>query len=674
MNSAFSVTNRDSPSAPDSPARLGRFSALVLLILPLLAHPKTDPSAPDLFGRPLEELLSIEVSTASKLPRSLHHSPGIVSVYSAEEIRLFGGRDFAEVLAKLIGVTPWSNPLTGKYRLIVRNDAPTINNNHVLILLDGVPINRESYAGGLWHQALLTAIPLDIIKQIEVIRGPGSVLYGTNAYAGVVNIITTQADEVTNQLRLSAGDNDARGAGVIVAGQKHDAAVVAAARLYRSEGNRLRANSLSNTIDDQIGEESPGVMVTTKAGHWHGNFWWGTADDELMRGSTQQLFPGRVRNEKYFANVGYATPVAEHWTAKADLSQVGGRTRLKDPIVPFGVIRYHSEDSRLELQLQGNASDNLSVVLGMTIDYLSVKIEPPHPFLPFWDNTLYGAYAQLEYLLGRSRLIAGAQYNKSESLPSHTIPRVGIIHDFTDALGAKLMYAEAFRAPYAVETEVTVVTPTITIAGNPNIEPELVATWDAQLYYNTSHLQSALTVFRTRQKDLIVRAPVAPGVISFVNIGELTIEGVELEGKYIPRSDWYLSASATWQRNEDGIGREDFTLNPDRMVKLGIGYQQPNWSVGVFDVYHSGYQDNRVVTPTRVVLNPNAESYHHLTLNASLTLPWRHHPVLSLYVDNVLDETVYLPSEPGFATSTINTTPALESGRSFLLSLVLPFR
>lgn len=156
------------------------------------------------------DLLQVKVVTPSKLPEHPRDSPNIISIYSSKDIALFGGRDLGEVLSRITSFQPYDNLQIGRGRASIRGDDATFDNNHVLFLLNGTPLNRESYTGGIWTETMLTAIPLSIIDRIEVIRGPGSVLYGTNAFAGVVNIITKQANESSGMVSAGYGANNVR--------------------------------------------------------------------------------------------------------------------------------------------------------------------------------------------------------------------------------------------------------------------------------------------------------------------------------------------------------------------------------------------------------------------------------------------------------------------------------
>lgn len=651
-------------------------ASLGVLTLTTLSLQAQAQQLAELANLPLDQLLNVSVSTASKLPSTVTDSPGIITVYSAEEIELFGGRDLGEVLARIPGITPYNSSTGHKFRVGARGDAPRLSNNHILVLLNGIPLNRESYTGGLWNQSILTTMPLEAVRQIEVIRGPGSVLYGTNAFSGVVNIITKRADELENGITIGAGNNDAVAARFTYGAKLDDAdsEIVTALRYYHTEGEPLSPNDSSGPFRRQPEERSPGGLVSARRNGFHATLHWGNADLANIRGSDAALADGNEDNERLFANFGYEHQLSGQWLAKADISHVSVRTELIDPLAgPIGPIDYKTDDSRVELQLQGQFSDDLLMVAGITYDAFFARIEDPYPFLDGWRSYLYGAYTQFEYQWQDTRFIGGLQFNKVEGISDKTVPRIGLIHRFTDSLGAKLMYAEAFRAPYAVETDVSLVTPFISLVGNPNLKRELVETWDLQLFYNRPSFQSALTLFHTRQEDLIVRGLQAPGVISFFNEGELDTEGVELEAKYLPHPNWFLSGSATWQRSEDGNGTADVTLQPDYTFKAGIGYRESSWSLALFDIYRDRYQDNIVVSPARQELNPASQATHLLSLNGTLDLQKLHDLKLGLYVHNLLDEEIWLPTAPGFTTSNINTMPSIESGRTFLMTARLPF-
>ena len=130
----------------------------------------------------LEELLTVDVSVASKKSELLSNTPAVVSSVNAADLRSFGVRTLRDALAHVPGVVIQETPV-GSVSIMIRGLSETFNQK-VLFLLEGVPYWMSSHG-----DLPLLGMPLELIERIEVIRGPGSVVYGTNASAGVINVI-----------------------------------------------------------------------------------------------------------------------------------------------------------------------------------------------------------------------------------------------------------------------------------------------------------------------------------------------------------------------------------------------------------------------------------------------------------------------------------------------------
>lgn len=135
---------------------------------------KGDEQTTDLLEMSLEELMSIEVTTASKEAEKVQEAPGVMTVITAREIERFGGVNLMEVLEGAANIYPTSSHLYRKSIISMRGILTTHHNKHTLILLNGRPV-REGLEGGVGFPFLL-GFPLEMIEKIEIIRGPGSVL------------------------------------------------------------------------------------------------------------------------------------------------------------------------------------------------------------------------------------------------------------------------------------------------------------------------------------------------------------------------------------------------------------------------------------------------------------------------------------------------------------------
>lgn len=152
------------------------------------------PVSDTLWEMSLDELLDLEVITASKKLQTLEDAPSAVYVITAADIRLFGATNLGEALRMVPGI----EILQGgdqNYEITIRGISVTSYNtsDRILWLINGRSVRNEAY-GGVRLEAL--NIAMDEIEQIEVIRGTGSALYGANAFHGIVNIITKPAAEL----------------------------------------------------------------------------------------------------------------------------------------------------------------------------------------------------------------------------------------------------------------------------------------------------------------------------------------------------------------------------------------------------------------------------------------------------------------------------------------------
>jgi outer membrane receptor for ferrienterochelin and colicin len=137
----------------------------------------------------LEELINSLISVSSKKAMNTRETPGIISLITEEEIKNSGARDLIDVLRLIPGID-FGVDVEGVVGLGMRGN--WANEGKILILLDGQETNEIMFASS----QLGNRFPIDLIKRIEIIRGPGSAIYGGYAEYGVVNIITKQAEDI----------------------------------------------------------------------------------------------------------------------------------------------------------------------------------------------------------------------------------------------------------------------------------------------------------------------------------------------------------------------------------------------------------------------------------------------------------------------------------------------
>lgn len=651
---------------------LGAIS-LGLSSVPVLA---SDDTA--LFDLSLDELLATRFETASKYQETINESPAVSTVITGDEIARYGGNSLYEVLERVVGSYLTGSNFFPQNVLSLRGDLLGHYDNHVLMLLNGRPL-RESYAGGV-NFAIYTAMPLNMVERIEVIRGPGSALYGSNAYTGVVNIITKQltsahVSATVGSLATKAGELWGGVAG-------DDWAVNYGLKRFYEQGWQFTAkdnNSVEQSID--FGENALGAFVEGHYQQWHVNALYVANTQDFMGASADwsgqpPIDERTMASTRAVVDVGYQQKVSEQWQWQANWTWSD---------MDFDHYNYvgKSTDQQFELSSHYRPNKQWNWVVGATAWHQDVGSEAERAAAPVPDFTAtwYSLYSQLDYKpFTDLKLLAGLQWNKAENLSADVVSRLGATYQLSEHSGAKLMHAQAYRAAFGVETGFSLILTNPDgsvrggLRGNPLLEPERVTTDDLQWFYHDTHLQFSATLFRSKLTDLITRERAADNVIDFVNKGEMTLRGYELEAKYNINEQWHLTVNHSYQTNETDAGIENYTTVPNRMTKAGFIYQsQQGISLGVYSNWLGAATDIAVQNPARNAYNPDADSYQLWTVQLLADLgKWRaslQGLKVAVYGYNVTDALVY---QPDFIGKRVNTLPA-RAGRTGYLTVSYDF-
>jgi TonB-dependent Receptor Plug Domain len=161
----------------------------------------------DLASLDIEQLMNVKITTASLFADKVSNAPSIVSVVTSDELRRFAGMTLGEILQRVPGLTGTSQYFTDRSMVAALGDQTKTAGGHILFLINGRP-TREVQEGGIISD-LLESFPVGILARIEVIKGPGSVLYGSNAFSAVVNLITRKAQGAQVSAEGLGGPNGA---------------------------------------------------------------------------------------------------------------------------------------------------------------------------------------------------------------------------------------------------------------------------------------------------------------------------------------------------------------------------------------------------------------------------------------------------------------------------------
>jgi outer membrane receptor for ferrienterochelin and colicins len=625
------------------------------LLLPICISPLLDAHASSADGPsdvPSEELLFIEIPsvvTASKTEEKICDAPGLITVVSQDELARFGWttlKDILEHVPSLIGSTVY---MTDRSIIAIRGAQFKENNVHVLLLVNGRPI-REGLEGGIVSETL-ESFPVSIIERIEVIKGPGSVLYGSGAFAGVVNVITENASTNTAAVTGLVGRDGAVTTLAKAALTTGDVSIALAGQYHQKPDWET---PYDYTVTDSVGQVSvvhnsatipnkgPGLFLDAKYRHLR-----------LMSSYTQwenaffipdfQAF-GDAKWEKTFADLGYGLSVHPKWNMDFNVTY----TRSLFNVASFPNVDRDSYVLTGEWANFINPIERYGIVLGGSYNYIKgeelfTAVTPPAR-ISHGDQRSLGLYTQMDYWLSPEKVkaIAGVQVNKVENIDWDAVPRAGIIFHPLTHVNVKALYSQAFRAPSINETGLN----HPALQGNPDLESEKVDTYDLGVNYDKEMIQCGVSYFYSKL-TAIIRTVRTPGQTPFYdNIGEVTIQGVEFAGKYYVSRALLLTGSALYQHNEDKDGNEDLTPIANFGAKAGVSYEwRGKATVSVSDIYQD---DLACKYDTQV--NPSPGSYHLMSAECRFNLGRCTGSSLSdelslvFRADNVLDEQIWLPN------------------------------
>ena len=523
----------------------------------------------DLTGLSLEDLLNKQVETASKIDEKLSDAPGIVSVITHDELERFGAMTLRDVMERVPGLFLASDFMTDRTLIGVRGDQIKNTGAHTLILINGRP-TREVVQGGI-STDIYQSFPVEIIEQIEVVKGPGSVLYGTDAFSGVINIITRKAKASNLTARCLSnvlGGHSASGEGFL---KENDLSVVAAGGYLR------QPDWTTNYSASDFLTGAPYSTEVTVPNRGFGAFFdvkckafrlmslltqWRTS-------SFQAQSPGMVGWARQFSDMGYGQEVMKHW--QMDFNVTYTRHTLSLDNAPN--ISRESQYAVGEWTNNVDIMDNLHLLVGGEYDFSSGREfdSTMNPTVTYSDEkrSAFRFYTQAGYEpLNSLKFIGGVQVNKVEKVDWNTSPRAGIIWYPLSVINMKALYSQAFRAPSINETGLHAPSP---LEGNPNLRHEQVRTIDIGVSYLGEKVQGGIGCFYSRQSDIVV-SQFIPGVLPgyYFNLGKLEIRGMEADVKYYPLREVFLTGSVLYQTNKDQDGKTNVTPFPPMVAKSVI--------------------------------------------------------------------------------------------------------
>ena len=576
-------------SVAAAPARADDAPAVPIRELPPFPDvvPSTQVSEVGVFGASLAE--EETVVGAAKREQSLGTVASAVTVLTSDQLRRYGYRTLAEALRGVAGIyvtDDRSIERIGVRGLQLLGDS----NTRILVLVDGTPLNEP------WAQFVdgSTALPvsLDDVARIEVIRGPVSSIYGTNAFFGIMNIVTLEADKAPRAYGRATMDTFGTfggNAGFNTGSLNR--------QVRGSVGYRYR---VGETVTYPELEQAPGLMARTGADgasalfgalaiNFDRLFFQARAYDRTreLPGAPYDSMIGSDDNTNHdrhlLAELGYTHDVGERVTVAARL--YGNRYDFTNELVRAdgafatdATAMWYGGELRVLADLL-TKKNLLSITTGASYEQTTTESTAstrPEPIAK--DFSIAGAYLEASTeVTPWLAATAGARFDRNSELSNKVSPRAALFLRKGESYGLKLLFADGFRNPSIFEAyydDGARFAPALDADRRTQLRPETIRAYEVVAYGRPlTGVKLRVSAWEWRLEDLLQRgevfipAPINDTRLRYQNLGTMVSRGVEVESTYrdlAGRSAYLNAALAFTARNclaSDGF--DNLLLDPE---------------------------------------------------------------------------------------------------------------
>lgn len=616
----------------------------IMMIMPAVSYAEQADSLSQEISA-LEQLLNTEVTIvtgASKYQQELTSAPASVTIITADDIRKGGYRTLADALNSVRGFYITYN--RSYHSVGVQGFSPMGDyNTRILLLVDGHRLND-----GVYEQAPLGSdfpVDLDLVDRIEVIRGAGSSLYGTNAFLSVINVITRSGTTLRGGELAASGGSFNAWTGRATGGVKRDNGLdLLFSASYRDSGGEKQLffpeyaatnYGLAQGLD---GEKSWDLLAKASWKDLSLLLLHQTRDKNVPSAAYGAIFNDpaeKISDQHTMAGLTY-----KHSSGFADLTaRLSYNRYVYDADYPLdyaGTRTLNRDVTKAEwlgsdLYSSKNFGAHL-LTIGMehraqfTEQQQNFDVSPTY-YSYLNDNHrtfVQGYYMQDEYHIMQNLILnAGLRYDHYNTFGGTLNPRGALIWKPIENSVLRLSYGEAFRAPNAYELYYS---DTYGFKGNSNLSPEKIRSTELSYdQYVGNHLRANITGFYSHITDMLVQhVDPVDGLLVFNNLNSVESKGIEL----LAESKWENGFSGrinyTYQEVKNPESGKIVDNSPRTLVKGQLTLPIPaGKSFATLETIYTGSRNNanqeKIAGATVVNLTLlNRELFKGMELSASI--------------------------------------------------------
>jgi outer membrane receptor for ferrienterochelin and colicins len=657
---------------------------------PGFAQSPTPTSEDDLSSLPLEQLLEIRAETvdaASRRQQLVSEAPSAVTVIDRDEIRKLGRPTLADILRQVRGFYV-SYDRNYSYLGVRGFSRPGDYNTRILFLVNGQRLNDAVTEATL----IGTEFPVDVdlIERVEVVRGPGSAIYGSSALFGVVNVVTRPGSAYDHgQISAEIGSFDAYKGRITAGHQWKNEVELLLSGTWFDRGGQAQLGfpefvdpPNSDGVARHLDRES--YQNATARLQWRGlslETGWVDRHKRIPTGAFDTLFGAagtETDDSTYYIRGRWEHSFESEWQVIANLSYnrsqydgayVYGQDLPGEPDRFTLLDGYRSQWLGQDVLVRREFWEQLTVTTGVefreNLQQDQFSAEQRAPFTRQLDDQRRslqaGPYAEVAWqALPQLSLSAGARYDYYEGRANAWNPRLAAVYQPWDATHLKLLYGTAFRAPNAYEMYYS--DGFQTQKPSPDLQPERIRTYEAVWEQDYGkHWKTTLAGFLYEATELITQGEdPADGLLFYRNIRGARAVGLEgeVEGRW--ESGLRGRLSYTFQQAEDDESRQRLSNSPRHLAQgsLIIPLYQEHLHAGI----NGRYLSSRTTDIGGGVAG-------HFVMDVTLfALRWAKGAELSATVYNLLDREYADPVGTELRPDSVR-----QDGRTFRLKFTYSF-
>jgi len=552
-------------------------------------------SAQDLTTLSLEQLLDIRVESAALHPQTLEDAPASVTVLTAEDIRKYGYRTLAEALASVRGF--YGSYDRSYHSVGVRGfSLPGDYASRFLIMVNGHNMADHIFDSMLWF-GVDFPVEMNLIKQIEIVRGPSSALYGSNGIFATINIVTKSPQEAgPPALTLDGGSFGEKKAQIMIAEPiGKGASLLVSGSLFNNSGESPLYFPQFNTPTTNGGQALR--MDSEKGYHFFANLVWHNWSITAVLSDRNKIQPiswgptiFNDRGTQLMESAGYVEAAytrqlargALEWRTYFNADHLRGRFDYSLETSSGSVVednRTFSESdwigTRISYRFDVSHLGTLTVGAESEIDlraYQGSKDVEPVPMvfvnIDKRDKTLAFFLQDEKRLSPHWSLNLGARYDLSTYRQNFVSPRAALIYQPSDQWSYKFLFGRSFRNPNAFQLFYG---DGFFALANPALRPESANTVEIDVERKLGrHMNLVAAGYSYWLNNFLEGVYTDDGLVQVQNLGKIHANGVEVEINGRPFPWLEAAASYAFQKSHDFDVAVVLENSPDHLAKLRL--------------------------------------------------------------------------------------------------------